>query len=109
MVKIMRAIPIYFLLILIYIKLLQGFRLELFLNDCDNLNSLKRFAVAYAMPNAFPGDYGVASVNMMSKHDRPIGLLRGYFRLVFIILCYSRRIIKNITDFEVFISCNKRI
>ncbi|VDN59171.1 unnamed protein product [Dracunculus medinensis] len=53
-----------------------GFRLELFLNDCDNLNSLKRFAVAYAMPNAFPGDYGVASVNMMSKHDRPIGLLR---------------------------------
>ncbi|VDK53083.1 unnamed protein product [Anisakis simplex] len=53
-----------------------GFRVELFVNDDESentTNSYKRFAISYALPSTMPGTFGIASLPLLAKSNRPIG------------------------------------
>uniref|UniRef100_A0A9J2PLV1 GP-PDE domain-containing protein n=1 Tax=Ascaris lumbricoides TaxID=6252 RepID=A0A9J2PLV1_ASCLU len=52
-----------------------GFRIELFVHseDGEDPNSSERFAISYALPSTMPGTFGIASLPLLAKSNRPVG------------------------------------
>lgn len=61
--------------------LLQGFRIELFVHseDGEDPSSSERFAISYALPSTMPGTFGIASLPLLAKSNRPVGQIMGNF------------------------------
>ncbi|VDM38339.1 unnamed protein product [Toxocara canis] len=56
-----------------------GFRIELFVHseDSEDTNAGERFAISYALPSTMPGTFGIASLPLLAKSNRPIGQIMG--------------------------------